>query len=228
MTPQRVVLATGNAGKLREFAQLLAPAGFAFEPQSAFGIEPPEETGDSFLANALLKARYAARLSGLPAMADDSGLEVDALGGAPGVRSARYAEDPVAGLASGAGTMPGAMPGAHVVAMPRDEANWRKLLGALADVPAAARTARFRCCIALVRDADDPAPVVGEGAWEGRILDAPRGSGGFGYDPVFAPIDGAGAAYGGRTVAELDAATKNLHSHRAAALRALLAAWQAR
>jgi XTP/dITP diphosphohydrolase len=221
MTPQRVVLATGNAGKLREFAALLAPAGFEFEPQSAFGIEPPEETGDTFLANALLKARYASRLSGLPAMADDSGLEVDALGGAPGVRSARYAEDGASGAAvdaeSGAG-----------IAAPRDEANWRKLLGALAGVPAAARTARFRCCIVLVRDAADPAPVVGEGVWEGRILDAPHGSGGFGYDPVFAPIDGAGAAYGGCSVAELDAAAKNLHSHRAAALRALLAAWQAR
>lgn len=206
MTAQRVVLATGNAGKLREFAALLAPAGFVFEPQSAFGIEPPEETGDTFLANALLKARYAARLSGLPAMADDSGLEVDALGGAPGVRSARYAEDATA-------------------AMPRDEANWRKLLAALVGVPEAARRARFRCCIVLVRDADDPSPVVGEGAWEGRILEAPRGSGGFGYDPVFAPVD---PAFGGRSVAELDAASKNLHSHRAAALRALLAAWQAR
>ena len=212
MTAQRVVLATGNAGKLREFAALLAPAGFVFEPQSAFGIEPPEETGDSFLANALLKARYAARLSGLPAMADDSGLEVDALGGAPGVRSARYAEDaPVADDAA--------------ATLPRDEANWRKLLGALAGVPEAARRARFRCCIVLVRDADDPSPVVGEGAWEGRILDAPRGDGGFGYDPVFAPID---PAFGGRSVAELDAASKNLHSHRAAALRALLTAWQAR
>lgn len=212
MNPRRVVLATGNAGKLREFAALLAPAGFSFEPQSAFGIEPPEETGDTFLANALLKARYAARHSGLPAMADDSGLEVDALGGAPGVRSARYAED--AAEAAGA-------------AIPRDEANWRKLLGALAGVPEAGRRARFRCCIVLVRDADDPSPLVGEGAWEGRILEAPRGSGGFGYDPVFAPIDGAGAASGGRSVAELEAAAKNLHSHRAAALRALLAAWQA-
>ncbi len=209
MTAQRVVLATGNAGKLREFAALLAPAGFVFEPQSAFGIEPPEETGDTFLANALLKARYAARLSGLPAMADDSGLEVDALGGAPGVRSARYAED-------GAG---------DASAPPRDEANWRKLLAALAGVPDAARRARFRCCIVLVRDADDPSPVVGEGAWEGRILDAPRGDGGFGYDPVFAPV---APAFGGRSVAELDAADKNLHSHRAAALRALLTAWQAR
>lgn len=206
MTAQRVVLATGNAGKLREFAALLAPAGFVFEPQSAFGIEPPEETGDTFLANALLKARYAARLSGLPAMADDSGLEVDALGGAPGVRSARYADDASA-------------------TMPRDEANWRKLLAALVGVPDAARRARFRCCIVLVRDADDPVPVVGEGAWEGRILDAPRGDGGFGYDPVFAPVD---PAFGGRSVAELDAAEKNLHSHRAAALRALLTAWQAR
>ena len=149
MTPLRVVLATGNAGKLREFAALLAPAGFAFEPQSAFGIEPPEETGDTFLANALLKARHAARFSGLPAMADDSGLEVDALGGAPGVRSARYADDPAAGLAAGATTASGN----GATATSRDEANWRKLLGALAGVPDAARTARFRCCIALVRAA---------------------------------------------------------------------------
>ena len=216
MTPQRVVLATGNAGKLREFTALLAPAGFSFEPQSAFGIEPPEETGDSFLANALIKARYAARVSGLPAMADDSGLEVDALGGAPGVRSARYAED---GDDAAAGTPPDA-----AIAMPRDEANWRKLLAALAGVPEADRRARFRCCIVLVRDADDPSPVVGEGAWEGRILEGPRGCGGFGYDPVFAPVD---PALGGRSVAELGAAAKNLHSHRAAALRALLAAWQA-
>ena len=212
MTLRRIVLATGNAGKLREFAQLLAPAAFTFEPQSAFGIEPPEETGDTFLANALLKARYAAQLSGLPAMADDSGLEVDALGGAPGVRSARYADDPVAAQAASAATMP------------RDEANWRKLLAALEGVPEAARTARFRCCIVLVRDADDPAPVVGEGTWEGHILRVARGTGGFGYDPVLAP---RGAQFGGRSVAELDAVAKNLHSHRAAALRALLAAWQA-
>jgi XTP/dITP diphosphohydrolase len=208
MTALRVVLATGSAGKLREFAQLLAPAGFEFTPQSAFGIEPPEETGDTFLANALLKARYASRLSGLPAIADDSGLEV-------GVRSARYSEDAVAA---------GAAAAAEAAAMSRDEANWRKLLGALAGVPDIARTARYRCCIVLVREADDPAPLVGEGAWEGRILEAPRGSGGFGYDPVFAP---EGPASGGGSVAELDAATKNLHSHRAAALRALLAAWQA-
>ena len=202
---EKIIIASHNAGKLREFSALLAPAGFAFEPQSAFGIEPPEETGDTFLANALLKARYAARHSGLPAMADDSGLEVDALGGAPGVRSARYAEDLVA-------------------TMPRDEANWRKLLAALEGVPEAERTARFRCCIVLVRDADDPSPVVGEGTWEGHILGAARGTGGFGYDPVLAPRD---AQFGGRSVAELDAAAKNLHSHRAAALRALLAAWQA-
>jgi XTP/dITP diphosphohydrolase len=215
MTPYRVVLATGNAGKVREFSALLAPAGFVFEPQSAFGIEPPEETGDTFLANAILKARYAARHSGLPAMADDSGLEVDVLDGAPGVRSARYAEDPDA-----AGTMPAAVAAS---AMPRDEANWRKLLAALVGVPEAARRGRFRCCIVLVRDADDPSPVVGEGAWEGRILEAPRGAGGFGYDPVFAPED---PASGGRSVAELEAAEKNLHSHRAAALRAMLAAWR--
>ena len=194
----RVVLATGNAGKIREFAQLLGPLGFEFVPPSQFGIEPPEETGETFAANALLKARHAAARSGLPAMADDSGLEVDALGGAPGVRSARYAGD-------GAG----------------DAANVDKLLAALRNVDAGARGARFRCVIALVRTPADPAPLLGSGCWEGRILTAARGSGGFGYDPVFAP---AGQL---RSVAELPAAEKHAQSHRGAALRDLLAQWQA-
>ncbi len=193
----RVVLATGNAGKIREFAQLLGPLGFEFVPQSQFGIEPPEETGTTFAANALLKARYAAARTGLPAMADDSGLEVDALGGAPGVRSARYAGD-----------------GAS------DAANVDKLLDALRNVEASARGARFRCVIALVRTAEDPAPVLGSGSWEGRILDSPRGSGGFGYDPVFAPLGDT------RSVAELPPAEKHASSHRGAALRALHAAWR--
>lgn len=191
---RRVVLATGNRGKLAEFQQMLGDSGVTVLPQSLFGIEPPEETGTTFEANALLKARHAARLSGLPAIADDSGLEVDALDGAPGVYSARYA-----GAAAD------------------DAANTAKLLAALATVPAARRTARFRCVIAFVRDADDAAPLLAQGSWEGRILEAPRGRGGFGYDPVF--LDPAS----GLSAAELDSATKNARSHRGAALRELLA-----
>lgn len=195
----RVVLATGNAGKLREFADLLAPAGFEFVSQATFGIEPPEETGTTFVANALLKARNAARLTGLPAMADDSGLEVDALQGAPGVHSARYA-------------------GEHA----RDADNVAKLLQALADVPDAARGARFRCVIALVMAADDPKPLIGSGEWQGRILHAPRGHAGFGYDPIFEDLAS------GRSAAELSAAEKHARSHRGAALAALLDEWRCR
>jgi XTP/dITP diphosphohydrolase len=188
----RIVLATGNAGKIREFSDMLGPLGFEFLPQSEFGIEPPDETGETFEDNALLKARYASARSGLPAMADDSGLEVDALGGAPGVRSARYAGE-------GAG----------------DLANLKKLLEAMQSVPDGSRSARFRCVIALVRSADDPAPVLGRGVWEGVILHSPRGSGGFGYDPVFAPRGET------RSVAELVAAEKHAQSHRGSALRDL-------
>ena len=199
----RVVLATGNLGKLREFADLLGPAGFEFEPLSAFGVESPAETGRTFVDNALLKARYAAARTGLPAMADDSGLEVDALDGAPGVFSARYA----------------AVPGSE--AAPGDAANIAKLLQEMQGVAPAARGARFRCAIVLVRHADDPAPLIGEGVWPGRILEQPRGSGGFGYDPVFE--DPAS----GRSAAELTPAEKHARSHRGAALRALLARWSA-
>ena len=195
----RVVLATGNPGKLREYAEMLGPAGLAFEPASAFGLESPEETGQTFVDNALLKARHAAACTGLPARADDSGLEVDALGGAPGVRSARYAA-PVGSDAS-----------------PGDAANIDKLLHELRGVAPDARGARFHCAIALVLSADDPAPRVGEGHWEGRILEAPRGSGGFGYDPVFED------AASGLSAAELSSADKHARSHRGAALRALLA-----
>ncbi len=195
----KVVLATGNAGKLREFAELLAPAGLEFLPQSALGIEPPEETGETFRDNALLKARHAARLAGAAAMADDSGLEVDALGGAPGVRSARYAG-----------------PGAT------DAANLAKLLDAMREVPDGARAARFRCVIAFVRGADDPEPVFAEGRWEGRILRVPRGTGGFGYDPVFEDLAS------GLSAAELPSAIKHERSHRGQALRGLLRALRAR
>jgi len=188
----RIVLATGNAGKIREFSDLLGPLGFEFVPQAEFGIEPPEETGETFEDNAILKARYASAHSGLPAMADDSGLEVDALGGAPGVRSARYAGE-------GAG----------------DLANLEKLLEAMKRVPDASRSARFRCVIALARTADDPSPLLGRGVWEGVILRSSRGHGGFGYDPVFAPRGEA------RSVAELAAAEKHAQSHRGSALRDL-------
>ena len=192
----RVVVATGNRGKLGELTALLAPLGVDLLPQSAYGVEPPPETGTTFLSNALIKARHAARVAQLPAVADDSGLEVDALGGAPGVYSARYA-----GEGSDAA------------------ANNAKLLKALTGVPPEKRRARFRAIIVFVRSAVDPHPLVGEGVWEGRIALAPRGSGGFGFDPLFEPLDSA------RTAAELTPDDKNARSHRGAALRALVAQW---
>ena len=191
--PMRVVLASGNPGKLREFVELLAPSGLQIVPQSQFGIEPPAETGDSFAANALLKARYAAGRCGLPALADDSGLEVDALGGAPGIHSARYAGEQAS-----------------------DAQNIDKLLAALAGVPSERRAARFRCVVAFVRDADDLAPVLASGEWQGRILAAPRGVAGFGYDPVFEDLASC------RSAAELSSADKHALSHRGKALRELL------
>jgi len=192
---RRVVLATGNAGKLRELRELLAGRGLEVIAQGELGIEPPPEHGESFVENALIKARHAARVSGLPAIADDSGVEVDALGGAPGVRSARFA-----GERAG------------------DEDNNERLLAALAGVPAARRDARYRCAMVFVREADDPAPVVCEAAWEGAIGTARRGRGGFGYDPLFL------VAGTGQTAAEMPAEEKNRVSHRGRALRALVAA----
>jgi XTP/dITP diphosphohydrolase len=189
----RLVVATGNPGKLRELRELLAGLALEILPQAELGVPSPPETESSFLGNALLKARHAARLTGAVAVADDSGLEVDALGGAPGVWSARYAGE-----------------GAD------DAANNARLLEALADVPAP-RRARYRAVIVLVRGAHDPAPLVAEGVWEGRIATAPRGSGGFGYDPLFVVGDGE------LTAAQLPAAVKNRLSHRAQALTALLA-----
>lgn len=189
---RRVVLATGNAGKQRELAALLAPRGFEPVLQTTLGIPSAEETGQTFSANALLKARHAAAAAGLPALADDSGLEVDALDGRPGVWSARYAG-----------------PGAT------DAANNAKLLMELRGTTGA-RTARYRCVIAFVKSADDPAPLLAEGSWEGVIGTEPRGSGGFGYDPLFLPIGSH------CTAAEMPAAEKNLMSHRAKALAALL------
>ena len=191
---RRLVLASGNAGKLDELRALLAGDGFDLVAQSELGVEDVEETGSTFVENALLKARHAARRTGLPAIADDSGLCVDALGGAPGLYSARYA-------------------GPHGDAA----ANIAKLLDALADVPDAQRTAHFQAVVVLLRHAGDPQPIIAEGRWPGRILHAPRGVRGFGYDPVFLDPDH------GASAAELDPALKNRISHRGRALATLRA-----
>lgn len=188
----KAVLASSNAGKLRELAAILAPLGYELISQSALGIDTPPETGVTFAENALLKARHAARLSGLPALADDSGIEVDALGGRPGVYSARYAGEGATDLA-----------------------NLQKMLEELRGVPTDRRSARYQCVIAFVRGADDPAPLIAHGSWEGRVLAAPRGTNGFGYDPIFQP---AGLAL---SAAELSAEEKNAQSHRGEALRVL-------
>jgi XTP/dITP diphosphohydrolase len=189
----RIVLASGNRGKLREMDDLLSPLGHDVIAQSEFGIDSPAETGSTFLENAMIKARHAAQVTGLPALADDSGLEVDALDGRPGVHSARYAGEAAT-----------------------DIENVRKLLVELTSVAADQRTARYQCAIVLVRSADDANPIVTYGTWEGRILTMPRGTGGFGYDPVFVPIGSDLSA------AELDPAKKNQLSHRGQALEALI------
>ncbi len=190
----RAVLASGNAGKLREFKRLLADAHIEVEPQSGFDVPEAEETGLSFVENAILKARNAARHSGLPAIADDSGLEVDALNGAPGIYSARYAG-----------------PGCS------DADNNQKLLRELSGVKEEDRSARFQCVIVYLRHAEDPTPLICQGTWEGRILNAEQGDNGFGYDPLFFVPDT------GCSSAELDPDTKNRLSHRGQALRQLLA-----
>lgn len=195
--PARVVLATGNAGKLREMREILAPLRVEVLPQSDFTRASADETGLTFVENAILKARHAAEAAGLPAIADDSGLEVDALHGAPGILSARYAG-----------------PGAD------DEANNARLLGELAAVPDGERSARYRCAMVYLRWPLDPAPLVCQASWEGRIGRVARGRGGFGYDPLFLVGDGE------RTAAELAPAEKNRVSHRGQALRALAAALQ--
>ncbi len=193
--PARVVLATGNAGKLREMRAILAPWQVAVSPLSDFTSAAADETGLTFVENAILKARFAAQAAGLPAIADDSGLEVDALHGAPGIHSARYC-----GAAAD------------------DEANNRKLLRELEQVADDARTARYRCAMVYLRWPLDPAPIVCQASWEGSIARTPRGSDGFGYDPLFV------VAGSGRTAAEFDPAQKNRVSHRGQALRALVAA----
>lgn len=194
----RWVIATGNPGKLIELGALLEPLGLSLVAQSELGVESPPETGTTFVENALIKARHAAQQTGLPAIADDSGLVVDALGGAPGIYSARYAG-----------------PGS------RDSDNVRKLLEDMRGRPAAERSAHFHCVIAALRSAQDPAPAIAQGCWVGRIAFAPTGVAGFGYDPVF--IDPTL----GKTAAELSGEEKNRVSHRGKAL-AVLAADMAR
>lgn len=192
----KIVLASGNAGKLKEFSQLFAGWQIAVLPQSDFVVEEAAETGLSFIENALIKARHASRASGLPALADDSGLAVDALGGAPGIFSARYA---------GAGAS--------------DDDNNRKLLEALANVPAGQRTASFHCALAFVRTPDDPVPLVCTARWQGLILDGPAGDQGFGYDPLFyVPAEKL-------TSAQLPRAVKNRLSHRAQAVKKFEQLW---
>jgi XTP/dITP diphosphohydrolase len=192
---KKVLLASNNPGKIREIQAILAGHDLTMMPQSEFGVGDADETGLTFVENALIKARHAAVLSGLPAIADDSGLEVDVLGGAPGVHSARYAG-----------------PGAT------DAKNNEKLLAALAGVPQTARTARFRCVMVYLRHATDPSPVIAEGVWHGLILEEARGSAGFGYDPLFYVPEHQSAS------AELDEDLKNRISHRSQALRSLASA----
>lgn len=189
----KLVIATGNAGKLREIAAILTPHGVSVVPQSEFGVPDCPEPHATFLENALAKARHASRHSGLPALADDSGLCVEALGGAPGVHSARFAGEPRSDARNNA----------HLVAM----------LAGHAD-----RRAHYTCAMVYVRHPDDPEPVVAHGYWHGEIIDTPRGTGGFGYDPHFLVLPL------GKTGAELDADTKNRLSHRGQALTALVAA----
>jgi XTP/dITP diphosphohydrolase len=192
---ERIVLASNNAGKVREINQLLASQEIEVVPQREFDIPEAEETGLTFVENAILKARNAARHSGLPAIADDSGIEVDALKGAPGIYSARFAG-----------------PGCD------DADNNRKLLEDLAGVPDAERTARFQCIMVYMEHADDPTPIICQGTWEGRILQAPQGDNGFGYDPLFLVLEE------GCSSAELSPEQKNGMSHRGQALRRLLEA----
>jgi len=192
----RIVIASNNPGKLREFTAMFTPLGLDAIAQGALGIAEADEPHRTFVENALAKARHASEASGLAAVADDSGLRVEALHGLPGVRSARYADDRPTSERD-----------------EQDRRNNRKLIEALASV--ASRAAHYYCCLVLVRDADDPEPIIATGRWAGLIVDVPRGAGGFGYDAHFL------VPALGRTAAELDLATKNRVSHRAIAMRQL-------
>lgn len=191
----KVVLASSNAGKLRELELLLSPLGLELSLQTELGVTDAEETGLTFVENAILKARHAAVATGLPALADDSGLEVDALNGRPGIYSARFAK------------LEGAGQG--------DQDNNKLLLAKLDGLPEAQRSARFRCALVLFRFPEDPAPIIAEGAWPGHILEAPRGDHGFGYDPLFF------ASKEHQAVAEMPAEEKARASHRGQALEQL-------
>ena len=195
---QKIVLASNNKGKVREFGEMLSPLDLEVMPQATFNIEDADETGLTFVENAIIKARHASAIAGLPAIADDSGLEVDFLNGAPGIYSARY---------SGEGAT--------------DEENLLKLLSALKDVPEEKRTARFQCLLVYMRHAEDPTPIICQGTWEGIITTEPQGENGFGYDPIFyVPSHNCSSA-------QLAADEKNKISHRGQALIKLLTALKA-
>lgn len=188
----QVIIASNNAGKLREFRELLRELPLEIRPQSDFGVSAAEETGLSFVENAIIKARHACQETGLPAIADDSGLAVDALRGAPGIYSARYSGEN------------------------NDEANNRLLLAKLKNVPETQRSARFHCALAYMRHEEDPCPIVCQASWEGRILFEPQGENGFGYDPLFyLPLSGCSSA-------QLPPEQKNRISHRGRAMEKLL------
>jgi len=193
----RIVLASGNTGKLREFTQLLAPLGFELIPQSDLSVPEIAETGLSFVENAILKARHAAHHTGLPALADDSGLEIDALQGAPGIYSARYAGEKAS-----------------------DTDNIAAVLKALQVIPHSERSARFQCVLVFMRHAKDPTPLICQGTWQGSIVTEPSGEEGFGYDPIFwVPETDC-------TAAELSSDQKHAISHRGKAMRAFMEEFQ--
>lgn len=189
----KVVLASSNAGKIREFSEILKPFDIEIIPQSELGVKDAEETGLSFVENALLKARHASQITGLPALADDSGLAVDALSGAPGIYSARYAGEKA-----------------------KDKDNIDKLLKAMQDVPEQNRSASYHCLLVLMTHELDPTPIICDGKWSGKILREPRGTSGFGYDPIFFDVAE------NKTAAELTSEIKNKISHRGKALKYLL------
>lgn len=193
----KIVLASGNSGKLREFSQLLSPLGFTLLPQSEFDVPEVAETGLSFVENAIIKARHAAEITGLPALADDSGLEIDALHGAPGIYSSRFAGEKAT-----------------------DEDNIAIVLDALRDVPETERSARFQCILVFMRHAKDPTPLICQGSWQGQILTEAVGEGGFGYDPIFRVAETDCSA------AELSSEQKHAISHRGKAMRQFLEAFQ--
>ncbi len=197
MSQAPIVFASSNAGKIRELNELLLPLGMSVAAQESLGVDDVPETGLTFIENALIKARNASQHTKLPALADDSGIEVDALQGEPGLYSARYASMNNAG--SG------------------DVANYELLLNKLIDVPDAKRTARFRCVMVYLRHANDPAPLIAQGTWEGVVLRKPTGENGFGYDPVFG-YEGMN----GPSSAQLDKETKNKYSHRSKAVKLML------